>query len=225
MRILFIRHGQPNYQLDCLTEMGRRQARDAALRLRDEGIEAVYSSPFGRAKETARPTAEALGLPVRVLDFMHELYWGNTEGKPVFAGGHPWDTANELMRIGWDVTRPDWAAHPLYENNNVIDQAAQVAKGVDEWMRTLGYERDGLYYRCAQAEHPRTVALFSHGGSSTAALSRLFNLPFPYLCAVMHMPFCSVIVARFSDRIGEKALPCLELAGDAAHVPYGQEAP
>ena len=72
MRIIFVRHGEPDYTHDCLTETGRRQAKDAALRLRDEGIEAVYSSPFGRAKETAQCTADLLGLPVRIVDFMLE---------------------------------------------------------------------------------------------------------------------------------------------------------
>ena len=31
MRLILVRHGEPNYQLDCLTEFGRRQAEAAAL--------------------------------------------------------------------------------------------------------------------------------------------------------------------------------------------------
>ena len=223
MRILFVRHGQPNYEKNCLTEIGHQQARDTAVRLRDEGIEAVYSSPFGRAVETAQYTADALGLPVQVLPFMRELYWGNSEGKPIFEGGHPWETANELMRRGYHLNSPDWASHPLFENNVVVEDAARVGREIDGWMKTLGYERQGRYYRCVRAEHPKAVALFSHGGSSVAALSRIFDLSFPYLCAVMHEPFCSVTVARFTDQLNEPALPCLELANDGRHVRYGQE--
>ena len=222
MRILFIRHGQPNYEKDCLTDVGLRQAQDTALRLKDEGIEAVYSSPFGRARDTAQCTADALGLPVQILPFMRELYWGNSEGKPVFHRGHPWETANELMRRGYDLTDPHWASHPLYENNVVVEDAARVGREIDGWMAALGYEHDGHYYRCARADHPGAVALFSHGGSSVAALSRIFNLTFPYLCATMHEPFCGITVARFSDELNEPALPCLELANDGRHVPYGQ---
>ncbi len=222
MRILFIRHGQPNYEKDCLTDTGLRQAQDTALRLRDEGIQAVYSSPFGRARETAQPTADALGLPVQILPFMRELYWGNGEGKPVFRHGNPWEAANELMRRGYDLTDPGWAGHPLYENSVVAEDAARVGREIDGWMASLGYARDGLYYRCARMDHPGAVALFSHGGSSLAALSRLFNLTFPYLCATMHEPFCGITVARFSDELNEPALPCLELANDGRHVPYGQ---
>ena len=33
MRILFIRHGDPDYEHDCLTELGRRQALAVSERL------------------------------------------------------------------------------------------------------------------------------------------------------------------------------------------------
>jgi len=35
MRIIFVRHGHPNYEKDCLTELGHRQAEAAAQRLKD----------------------------------------------------------------------------------------------------------------------------------------------------------------------------------------------
>ena len=53
MRIVFVRHGEPDYRNDCLTETGKIQARQAAVRLREEGIEQIFSSPLGRAQETA----------------------------------------------------------------------------------------------------------------------------------------------------------------------------
>jgi len=73
MRIVFVRHGEPNYELDCLTPLGRKQAKAAAERLRKEEIEEIYSSPFGRAMETAQAASDALNIhPIQVLDFMHE---------------------------------------------------------------------------------------------------------------------------------------------------------
>jgi len=47
MRIVFVRHGHPNYEKDCLTELGHRQAAAAAERLRHEGVEKIYSSTCG----------------------------------------------------------------------------------------------------------------------------------------------------------------------------------
>ena len=100
MRIIFIRHGEPDYARDCLTERGREQARAAAERLRGEGIDEIYSSPLGRAAETAAFTAEALGKPVKTLDFMRELHWGSADGRPIPADGHPWDLADMMAEEG-----------------------------------------------------------------------------------------------------------------------------
>ena len=56
MRLIFIRHGDPNYALDQLTELGERQAQAAAIRLENEGIHKIYASTMGRAVQTAQAT-------------------------------------------------------------------------------------------------------------------------------------------------------------------------
>ncbi len=218
MRIVFVRHGEPDYARDCLTALGRRQAEACAERLRGEGIDEIFSSPFGRALETATVASGRLSVaPVRILDFMHELRWGSRSGEKIFADGHPWDIADELSRTGWDLTRADWPSHPFFADNTVTESVAAVAVRTDEWLAALGYERDGAYYRCL-ADNRRTVALFSHGGSSVAMLSRILNLPFPYLCATMHFHFTGVTVLRFDSRENSRILPCLELVNDGAHI-------
>jgi len=223
MRLIIVRHGQPDYEHDCLTPIGHEQARDTAERLKDEGIEAIFSSPFGRARQTAAYTAEKLGLPVEILDFIHEISWGSADGSPIFADGHPWTIADEMVRRGDDLTAPDWQSHPLFQNNRVVKEAERVARETDAWLETLGCRREGRYYRCVSpGGNKRTIALFCHGGSSTAALARIFNLPFPYLCAALHKPFASVSVIRFGGRPNELSLPCFELLSDGRHVPYGQ---
>ena len=75
MRIIFVRHGHPNYAENCLTELGKVQAAAAAEALKNEPITAAYSSPFGRAKETCDYIVEGRNLDIRILDFMRELNW------------------------------------------------------------------------------------------------------------------------------------------------------
>ena len=58
MRIIFVRHGHPNYAKDCLTELGVKQAQAAAERLQDEGAQIIFTSPKGRAAETAKYIAK-----------------------------------------------------------------------------------------------------------------------------------------------------------------------
>ena len=210
MRILFVRHGEPDYARDCLTAQGRLQARAAALRLREEGTDVLFSSPMGRAVETAEALSAQLDRkPVTLLPFMHELRWGSADGAPVFADGHPWDIADEMIRQGMDLTDPSWAELPWFKNNLVTAGAQTVARETDEWLATLGYVREGRYYRHA-GDGPGTAAVFCHGGSSSAAAAHLLNLTFPYVCALLHLPFAGMFSLRFDPRPGSLCLPHLE---------------
>ena len=219
MRIIIVRHGEPNYEKDCLTPLGIRQAKAAAVRLKGEGIEEIYSSPMGRARQTAQETAELCGFQnVKILDFMHELPWG-TEGGALYADGHPWDGADELVRQGWDLNRTDWPEHPYFQNNVVTKAVREIAPMTDAWLESLGYKREGLYYRCVREDGDQhAVALFCHGGSSTAMLARILNLPFPYLCATLHLDFTGIAIIRLPKRPGEISAPHMELMGDDRHI-------
>ena len=58
MRLLFIRHGDPDYASDCLNEIGRNEAK-ALCALRSSTkmhLGTCYASPLGRAQETAAIT-------------------------------------------------------------------------------------------------------------------------------------------------------------------------
>ena len=219
MRIVFVRHGEPDYTHDCLTEQGKLQAQAAAERLREEGIEEIFSSPLGRAAETAAATAELLKLPVKTLDYMRELHWGSTDGTPLPSDGHPWDLADLMAEEGWDLTNPGWREHPYFKNNQVTANADMVAEKTDEWLRSLGYEREGAFYRCVRPDNrQKTVALFSHGGSSAAAMGHILNLPFPYACGLFHLEFTGITIIRLDKNPGSRRLPCLELANDGRHI-------
>lgn len=219
MRIVFVRHGEPDYTHDCLTEQGKLQALAAAERLREEGIEEIFSSPLGRAAETAAATAELLKLPVKTLDYMRELHWGSTDGTPLPSDGHPWDLADLLAGEGWDLTNPGWREHPYFRNNRVTENVDMVAQRTDEWLLSLGYERNGAFYRCVRPDdRQKTVALFSHGGSSAAAMGHILNLPFPYACGLFHLEFTGITIIRLDRNPGQQRLPCLELANDGRHI-------
>ncbi|MBE6553132.1 MAG: histidine phosphatase family protein [Ruminococcaceae bacterium] len=81
----------------------------------------------------------------------------------------------------------------------------------------MGYERAGDYYRVVGNSTNRSVAMFSHGGASGAALSHLFHIPFPQLCGLLHIDFTAVTVVELADRVGELVYPKL-LSSDAHHI-------
>ncbi len=49
MKLLIIRHGDPDYTIDSLTEKGHREAEMLAERIAPMDIAAYYVSPLGRA--------------------------------------------------------------------------------------------------------------------------------------------------------------------------------
>ena len=59
MKLLIIRHGDPDYTIDSLTEKGRKEAELLKDRLEKSDIKDFYCSPLGRARATAEPTLNA----------------------------------------------------------------------------------------------------------------------------------------------------------------------
>ncbi|MBO4292603.1 MAG: histidine phosphatase family protein [Lachnospiraceae bacterium] len=220
MRIILVRHGDPNYEKDCLTPLGQLQAKAAAERLMEEGIEEIYSSPMGRARQTAQAFSELSGIqPVKILDFMHEISWGSTDENPIYRGGHPWDTVDAMARQNQDLTDRSWRENPYFKTNMATLENDRIAPKTDEWLSSLGYEREGFYYRCRRKDDSQhTVVLFCHGGSSTAMLAQILNLPFPYLCAAVHMNHTALTIIRLDARPGSLSAPVLELVSDDRHI-------
>ena len=87
----FLRHGETELNANRLvagsidtelTAAGRQQARDAAEVLARCAIDGIYSSPLRRARDTAVPVAEKLGLDVVIVPELSERHWGALEGQP-----------------------------------------------------------------------------------------------------------------------------------------------
>ena len=222
MRLIFVRHGEPDYKKDSLTENGIRQAVKTAKRLEEEGIKAVYSSPLGRAYETARYTADRLGLRVNTLDFMREIDWGDKEGcreeDALEYEGHPWALAFDLLTKEPDYVGNDkWYDHHFFKDNKCLDCYKYVSENIDAFLENFGFIRkDGLYF-CRDGCSD-TIALFAHGGSGAVMLSHVLNLPFPFVLSTMPLGLCSVSVIEFWPEKGKKAVPILDLFNHTGHV-------
>ena len=219
MRIILIRHGEPNYEKDCLTELGHRQAEAAAQRLLEEGIEEIYSSPHGRALQTAEAFSKASGIEkIHVVEFIREIRYGR-EGELYDKKWNPWSGADELVASGKSIQTDRWREYPVYADNYATVDADKIKKETDQWLSTLGYEREGLYYRCKrQTDEQKTIALFNHGGASAAFLSQIFNQPFPFMCSLNHFGFTAISILRFDKTPGKLSLPTIELLNDSRHT-------
>ena len=226
MRIILVRHGDPNYEKDCLTELGHKQAAVAAQRLLKEGIDEIYSSPLGRARQTAGYFSEASGIKdIEILDFMQEIRFG-TEEDLYNNKWNPWLGVQALIREGKDLQTPAWREYPVFKDNLATVDADKIGEETDKWLAGLGYVREGLYYRCKRAPgsessngKEKTLAIFCHGGASAAFLARVLNQTFPYMCgSLLHFPHTTITVLEFDETPGELTLPIIDLLNDARHI-------
>ena len=94
MKIIFVRHGEPDYReleersytgfgidLAPLSEKGRQQAQKLSTNPLLSSAEIIVSSAVTRALETASYVACVTGLPLRVEPLLHEwqVYEGGTD--------------------------------------------------------------------------------------------------------------------------------------------------
>ena len=207
MRIIFVRHGDPDYLQDCLTQNGHKHAAAVAQRLAKEGISEIYSSPCGRAYETASYTALLLNLPIVKLDYMQEISWG---GFRIPNNGHPWMLAESLLESGFDFRARDWKGHPFFDGNAATEGYKFITVLFDLFLQSQGYKHEKGRFFCT-TETSKTIALFGHGGSGACVLAHLLSLPFPYVLAVMPFDFASITIVDLP--VSERAYvhPVLEL--------------
>ena len=75
MRIIIIRHGDPDYINDSLTEKGVREAELLAKRLSKEKIDYVYCSPLGRAKKTCEIAIKEKNIKAEEIPWLREFLY------------------------------------------------------------------------------------------------------------------------------------------------------
>src|SRR5690242_20290484 len=74
-----------------LNDLGRREAIALADALAGEHLDAIFSSPLERCRETAEPLAKKISRPVRVAEALNEVDFGEWTDK-TFAELDPQET-------------------------------------------------------------------------------------------------------------------------------------
>ena len=218
MKIIFVRHGHPNYDKDCLTELGHRQAEALAKRLKNEEFSRVYASSCGRAYETALHICEKKGLPLTAkLDFMRELNWGPIDGTPDWQIYSPWKLAEEMVEKQEALLSSEWVERGGFSQSNVVAEVEKVAKHLDAFLAEFGCVREGKYYRITKATDT-TILLVSHGGSSSAAIAHLFNMTLPFVCNTFRWDLTGICEVDFHGKEGELISPRFGLTNDGRHI-------
>lgn len=221
MRLVLVRHAEPDYEHDSLTPKGFREAELLAARAAHWRPDAVYVSPLGRAQDTARPLLEAMGKTAETLPWLEEFR----------ARTVPYDeTGNTLV---WDFPPEVWTPHEalydarqwtrcsLVRPNGALPNAAQeyahVTAELDALLARYGYRRENRYYRCDNHSDV-TLVLVCHMAVSFVMLSHLTGLPFVPLIQGMFLPPSSVTAVVTEElRPGAAEFRC-EMLGDVRHL-------
>jgi broad specificity phosphatase PhoE len=180
-RVTLLRHGEPDWTPNGggsvpdpgLTAYGRAQARAAAARLAREPLDAIYVSPFRRARETAAPLAEATGLEPVVVEHLAEV------GVAV-DGLSQEDVDRYFVEGSQRPLHEHWEGWPGAETFH--DFHARVTGAID-----------GL-----AAARP-SIALVAHGGTNAVALAHLLDVrpvPWEWLRFESELAAYSVLQAR-----------------------------
>lgn len=240
MRILMIRHGEPNYEFDCLTEQGKKEAAllaDIADRLQ---VGTCFVSPLGRARETADYTLNRLGLTAECLDWLEEfparLDSRGREELYMAYTNPPQKGTIRANKVLWDMLPSYLGKHPEYMDwikwresqvavqSNMIPVYERVAEKLDLLLAERGYVRDGLIYRVEKA-NADTITFFCHFGITCVMLSHLLNMsPFALWHGLMLAPTSVTEVVTEERQEGIASFRSLRL-GDISHLYMGGEAP
>ena len=157
-----LRHGEHNVQgRVCagrmpgvvLSDKGRAEAAAAAAQLTGAGIAAIYASPMERTQETAGIVGRHLSVPVKVLDDLAELDFGEWTGL----------TFDEVRK---DARWLDWVSHRSISCIPGGETMREVQRRVVEAIMQM------------RVEHPDDhVVVVSHGDVIRAALVFALGMP------------------------------------------------
>ena len=178
-------------------------------------IKRIYSSPLGRARQTAAAAAKILRLDIETLNYMKEISWS---GDDLPCGGHPWTLSGWLVdKENFDFAKNDWRTHPYFKDNQARLDCKNIAAGIDQFLSRYGCRHEGNRFLCERGTD-ETVAIFAHGGSIACVFAHLMGMPLPYALSSMFLAHTSISVLNFPSRPGEWIHPILELFNDAAHI-------
>jgi len=161
--LILIRHGETPYNRDrryqghrdtLLTRKGKRQTKEIAFRLKNESLNAIYSSDLKRTRYTAEVINHYHSLKINILPQLREIDFGDWEGK----------THDEIQRE-WGSLLGRWERKPsqikIPGGEGIKDLAERVRTTVEKIL----------------SDHPgQRVAVITHGGPIRVILSDALGL-------------------------------------------------
>ena len=225
MWLIFVRHADPDYSIDSLTEKGWKEAELLSRRLSSMDIKAFYCSPLGRARDTASLTLQKMGRDAEIFDFLQEFSYPVTDPETGEERHNCWD----LMPSRWTeepsyFERERWMDTPLMLSGQIGAHYRQVAEGIDSILKKHGYVRFKNRYRTENGNRD-TIVVFCHFGVMCVMLSHLLGIsPVPLWHGFCAAPSSVTTLYTEEREEGEVFFRCQSF-GDTAHLYVAGEDP
>jgi len=217
MKLIFIRHGDPDYVKDSLTEKGWREAEILSERVAKLDIKKIFCSPLGRAKDTASFSLKKLDRDAEICDWLKEFF-APVKDPVTQADRIPWD----LMPSYWTKTEElydmnRWLDAPVMKTGDVKSAYENVINGIDKILEEHGYLRTGKYYKAEKA-NTDTLVFFCHLGVQFVILSHILSISPSVLWQNFYVAPTSVTILETEEREkGIAAFRC-KTVGDTSHL-------
>ena len=129
MKLLFIRHGDPDYTIDSLTEKGWKEAEFLSEKIAALDVRDFYVSPLGRAKDTASCTLKKNGRTATeckwLREFDEKIRRPDLHGEKII----PWDwLPQDMEKDLYLYDRERWNKTDIMRKGNVEEAYNEVFK-------------------------------------------------------------------------------------------------
>lgn len=245
MRLIFIRHGDPDYANDNLTEKGKREVALLTERVcKWKNITAFYSSPLGRALATGAPALKRLDRKAEVKDWLQEFptWHESKQGQKE----RTWDVVPEVLCSHKEFFDKDEWCKNDYMGDMIQKRYKEVCDGIDNLLKEYGYERntkgfynvstpipnhnwnepiDNYHLKSIKDDYPEetTLVFFCHLGVMFTIISHLIGISPMQLWHGFYVSPTSVTVLNSEERFEGQAWFRVERLGDTKHLTNGGE--
>lgn len=224
MKISIIRHAEPDYKNNTLTEKGFREADLLGKYLKDEKIDAIYCSPLPRAKYTADAIVKYNKTKTyEVFEYLKEF---NTRIDLPYKKNHlVWDLRPKYLNdnpLLYDKDR--WLEVKEVNFDGIKSHYQSVKDLLGSILKKHGYEKNGYYYNVLNSNHDHIVFV-CHFGLGSFILSELLNIsPNALLNHTCAQP-SSVTTVYTEERQKGKAIFRMLNFGAVEHLIFNGEKP
>lgn len=219
MKIVFIRHAEPDYEHNTLTPKGFIEAEALGEMYHDEQMDEIHVSTLPRAIFTADALIKGTNKTYQLHSWLEEFFHKIT--MPDGSVKHTWDYKPNFF-FNYDKKFYDndtYLDTEIMKSGDIKAKYDEVIKNFDEILKNNGYERNGNLYKVTNSNH-RVIVFVCHFGMMSVLMSRLMNIPYTTIAEMFMCPPSGVTIFNSEEREEGIAYFRCSNYGDVSHLKY-----